>query len=156
MSADVLSFLPDGYVYVLLDAVVMSFLIIFIGGMAGSLRGKDPWKSVKYPDQGSGIYANKLKESDWITFNNYQRAHYNFLEGIASALTLLFISGLFYPRLVGVLGAVYNVGRLLYAIGYQRNGPKGRTVGVILVDGALVVMLVLCLYALGTRIGARF
>jgi len=37
---------------------------------------------------GSGLYASKLDEEDWVTFNNAQRAHYNYLEGVASILAL--------------------------------------------------------------------
>jgi hypothetical protein len=38
---------------------------------------------------GSGRYAAKLTDEAWEEFNNYQRAHYNYIEGISSALTLL-------------------------------------------------------------------
>jgi len=41
-----------------------------------------------YPDMGNGLYASKLDEEDWVTFNNAQRAHYNYLEGVASILAL--------------------------------------------------------------------
>jgi len=48
---DLWSVLPIGYELVLLNAVIMGVLIIVIGGMAGSLRGKEPWKSVKVHHQ---------------------------------------------------------------------------------------------------------
>lgn len=86
-----------------------------------------------------------------MTFNNYQRAHYNFLEGISTALTLLLIGGLFYPKLSALLGLVYNVGRFIYALGYQKYGSKGRAVGVALLDLALVALLIINLYVLVPR-----
>ena len=33
-----------------------------------------------YPDMGNGRYAENWKYSEWFKFNNWQRAHYNFLE----------------------------------------------------------------------------
>jgi hypothetical protein len=33
-----------------------------------------------YPDMGNGRYAENWKYSEWFIFNNYQRAHYNYLE----------------------------------------------------------------------------
>ena len=32
-----------------------------------------------YPDMGNGRYSEKLSYSDWIKFNNAQRAHLNFV-----------------------------------------------------------------------------
>ena len=33
-----------------------------------------------FPDSGSGRYSDKLDYGAWFKFNNWQRAHYNFLE----------------------------------------------------------------------------
>lgn len=33
-----------------------------------------------YPDTGNGRYAFELDYSEWFSFNNWQRVHYNFLE----------------------------------------------------------------------------
>jgi hypothetical protein len=38
---------------------------------------------------------------------------------------LQLLSGLFYPRFSAAAGAVYSLGRLLYAIGYRAFGAKG-------------------------------
>jgi hypothetical protein len=37
---------------------------------------------------GSGLYASKLPHDDWVRFNNAQRVHYNYLEGIALVLVV--------------------------------------------------------------------
>jgi glutathione S-transferase len=91
-----------------------------------------------YPDCGSGKYAQKLSVAEWQDFNNAQRAHLNYVEGAATIIIALVVAGLFQPRLTAVLGAVYIVGRFLYALGYKSGGPKGRLVGVLLLDLALL------------------
>jgi hypothetical protein len=40
------------------------------------------------------------------------------------------------------MGVVYIVGRVLYGIGYRAKGPAGRTVGVVLLDPALLALLI--------------
>lgn len=94
-----------------------------------------------YPDMGSGKFAEKLSVSEWMEFNNAQRAHYNYVEGVASILTFLLISGLFFPRLTVLLGAVYIVGRFAYGVGYRTAGARGRMVGALLLDLALLKAL---------------
>ena len=95
---------------------------------------------------GNGRFSQKLTDEQWKDFNNYQRAHYNYVEGVASAITLNLISGLFFPVYSGVLGAAYIVGRFLYAYGYIKYGPKGRGSGATILDIALVVMLGMSIY----------
>ena len=64
----------------------MAFQVIIIGGMyVGSARKKF---GVKYPDMGDGRYAAKLTDDQWKEFANNQRVHQNYVEGIASAVTL--------------------------------------------------------------------
>jgi hypothetical protein len=45
-------------------------------------------------------------------------------EGVATILTFLLISGLFFPRYTAALGAVYIFGRVLYGIGYRWKGER--------------------------------
>lgn len=92
-----------------------------------------------YPDNGSGQFSQKLPLEDWISFNNGQRAHYNFLEQFGSTIVLLLISGLFYTRLAVIAGLMFIVGRVCYSIGYRQGGPKGRMVGAGLCDLALIL-----------------
>ena len=33
-----------------------------------------------YPDDGQGRLSDKLNDEQWFIFNNYRRAHYNYLE----------------------------------------------------------------------------
>ena len=74
-------------------------------------------------------------------FNNYQRAHYNYVEGVASAITLELITGLFHPGVAVFAGLLYIIGRVFYAIGYRSQGPKGRLIGALMIDAALLTFL---------------
>lgn len=100
-----------------------------------------------YPDMGNGRYAEKLSYKDWFDFNNGQRAHYNFIEQVASTLFLILVAGLSLPWLAGAFGWAYFAGRVLYTFGYLKAGPKGRLVGVLLQDVSLLALLVLAIIA---------
>ena len=104
-------------------------------------------KAGGYPDMGNGRYAQKLSYKDWYNFNNGQRAHYNFVEQVASILFLIFITGLNLPWLAGAFGWAYFAGRLLYTIGYLRSGPHGRLVGVLIMDVATLALFVIAIIA---------
>jgi glutathione S-transferase len=54
-------------------------------------------------------------------FNCAQRAHYNFLENYPAALSGMLISGLVYPRYAAAAGALWVLGRVIYALGYTRR-----------------------------------
>jgi len=96
-----------------------------------------------YPDMGNGRYASKLGYKEWYDFNNRQRAHYNFLEQVATIITLVLVSGVWFPCAATAVGAVYFVGRILSTIGYVTKGPKGRLVGVALSSLSLLAGIVL-------------
>lgn len=87
---------------------------------------------------GSGRFSNKLTLEQWQDFNCAQRGHLNYVEGVATAIVTFLVAGLFQTRLTIVLAAVYIIGRALYAAGYSAAGPKGRLVGAILYDLALL------------------
>lgn len=96
-----------------------------------------------YPDMGCGRYAAKLSDEDWLLFNNAQRAHYNFVEGVATYILLILVSGLYYPLYATYLGIAIFIGRLLFSIGYVSKGPNGRLIGALLVDFGLLGLVVL-------------
>lgn len=69
-----------------------------------------------------------------LAFNAAQRAHQNFNENHVTALGALLISGLRYPNAAAVLGAVWSVNRVVYALGYTASGSdggKGRYYGAL-------------------------
>ena len=88
---------------------------------------------------GTGRYSALLPYSKWLMFNNTQRAHYNYVEGAASILAFLVISGLTWnPRYAAILGGVYMLGREMYSHGYATAGAQARTAGAVVLDVALL------------------
>ena len=90
-----------------------------------------------YPDNGSGIYSRKLSYKDWFEFNLAQRAHLNFVEQVFFVCFLILVSGVKYPIYATGAGALYAVGRLLYAIGYSSK-VEGRLIGFLVVSISLL------------------
>jgi glutathione S-transferase len=65
-------------------------------------------------------------------FNCAQRAHYNFLENYVAAAPAALIAGLAYPRASAITFGIWNVFRIVYALGYTdktRSDGKGRLAG---------------------------
>lgn len=123
--------------YVILAAATMSFQCMMEGIPISKLRKK---YGINYPDMGNGRYAAKLTDDQWKEFNNAQRVHYNYIEGLPFALVSLIGGGVFNPKLHAALGAAYIVGRILYGLGYRSKGANGRFAGVLIVDVALLAM----------------
>jgi glutathione S-transferase len=79
-----------------------------------------------------------------LAFNSAQRAHQNFNENHVTALGAMLITGLRYPIAAAVLGAVWSVNRVIYAIGYSRSGEdggKGRYYGALGIIAHYVLLL---------------
>jgi len=100
-------------------------------------------KADGYPDMGGGLYSQKLSYKQWYELNSAQRAHYNFVEWIASTLVLLLIAGVYFPIPSAALGLAVFLARILYAIGYYVGGPQGRLIGVLINDLAFLGSFVL-------------
>ena len=92
---------------------------------------------------GNGRYSQKLSYKQWYEFNSAQRAHYNFVEWIASTIALILIGGVYFPIVSAALGLAVFLGRLIYAIGYAVGGPNGRLIGVLINDLAFLGTFVL-------------
>jgi len=146
---------PVGYGLVLLEAAVMCVQCFHEGMSAFNVRQRiftrsffsthfpsiKPEPEMGYPDNGGGRFSDRLSDSDWLEVANAQRAHYNYVEQLPISLSLLTISGLVYPRVAVIGGAVYIVGRALYGQGYRSKGSKGRYRGVVAVDVGLLLLL---------------
>ena len=72
------------------------------------------------------------------------------MEGVATAITLELICGIFRPGVAVVAGLVYIIGRVFYALGYRHRGAKGRMIGALLIDAALVTLLIYTFSSLWT------
>ena len=67
----------------------------------------------------------------------------NFVEMIASSLLFLLIGGLHCPLCASGFGVLMIISRIFYAVGYVKKGPKGRLVGALLNDIALLGLFIL-------------
>ncbi|KXN74461.1 hypothetical protein CONCODRAFT_82924 [Conidiobolus coronatus NRRL 28638] len=126
------------YGYVLLGSTAIA-IQCFLSALPVSKLRKS--LNVPYPDTGSGRYAKKLTDEEWELFNNAQRAHHNYVEQHTITQVLLLTAGVFNPIYAAYSSVAYIVGRQLYQNGYIKNGPKGRMVGAIVLDLALVALI---------------
>ena len=58
----------------------------------------------------------------------------------------LLIAGLSYTRVTFFAGLAYIVGREIYSQGYRRSGSKGRLIGALILDFALLTLWSMALY----------
>eukprot|EP00026_Physarum_polycephalum_P018388 Phypoly_transcript_19957.p1 GENE.Phypoly_transcript_19957~~Phypoly_transcript_19957.p1 ORF type:complete len:199 (+),score=21.86 Phypoly_transcript_19957:73-597(+) len=166
--------IPAEYSWNLLAAVLICFHCFMVGGSMGSARRKvftkaffeknfpefkDNYPQGGYPDMGSGKFAQKLPMDQWIQFNNAQRTHYNYIEGLTAAVVMELVAGLYFPRYAALLSISYLFGRILYTIMYKTAGARGRVVGVLFIDLSLVAWLGLacwgCFHAGGGVAGLK-
>ena len=101
-----------------------------------------------YPDDGNGYYSRKLSYKDWYVFNNWQRAHLNFLETYSVVVCMTFITAFNAPLWAAVVGYALVLGRIFYGLGYCNLGPKGRLVGALLWDLGLLAAFAGSIYSL--------
>ncbi|KAK9827409.1 hypothetical protein WJX74_000273 [Apatococcus lobatus] len=79
---------------------------------------------VKYPK----MYADgESKEAQ--NFNCIQRSHQNTSEQIGPVLVTQALLGLYHPITAASLGAIWAIGRIVYAVGYSSGDPAKRTPG---------------------------
>jgi len=126
--------------------------------------GKEtPVPLLGYPDIGAGYYSRMLTYKNWFEFNCAQRVHQNNVEHLAWTLPLVFVNGIFFPRMTAGLCGVVFVGRELYRIGYMsKDGPnsKIREIGAIPLNVSelfLTLSVVFCLlrYQFGGFVSRR-
>ncbi|KAH7408633.1 hypothetical protein DE146DRAFT_675648 [Phaeosphaeria sp. MPI-PUGE-AT-0046c] len=125
--------LSNEYGYVLL-AAVSTFVAGFyqtnrVGFFRKAAKVPYPYEYASYEQVQS---ASPATAKAMLTFNCAQRAHQNFNENHPTALAAMLIAGLKYPVASAVVGAVWSVNRVIYAIGYTNGaeGGKGRYYGI--------------------------
>jgi len=116
-ASKVLEVLPESYGYVILVAVDSVFINMWLARNVGKAR---KLYGIEYP---------KMYSPDNDKFNCIQRAHQNWLEFYPQFLALLFVGGLHLPKTTAAAGAVYLVGRIVYAQGYSSGDPAKRMRG---------------------------
>ena len=105
---------------------------------------ESPVPKMGYPDMGQGIYSKKLPYKEWYEFNVTQRIHNNSLEHMSWFLPLLFVGGIFKPRLAASVAGVVFVGREFYRIGYlTKEGPSSviREIGAVPVNVSEIFLI---------------
>jgi uncharacterized membrane protein YecN with MAPEG domain len=101
-----------------------------------------------YPDMGNGRYSTDLSYDQWYTFNNYQRAHYNYMEQLTPTIIWILISIFYKPLAAAILGFIYFIGRIFYSIGYLKS-PNSRLIGALIIDAAFLGLFILSLVTIG-------
>lgn len=112
--------------YVLV-AIVSTFVVdAWHGGRVGSFRkaAKIPYP-FEYASYEQVQTASPASKKAMLAFNSAQRAHQNFGENHPTVIGTLLISGLRWPVATAILGAVWSVNRIIYAIGYTNSGEEG-------------------------------
>ncbi|PRQ45463.1 putative glutathione transferase [Rosa chinensis] len=118
-SSSVVELLPKDYGYVVLVAVLYSFLNFFMAAKVGKARKK---YKVFYPT----MYASESDNKDAKVFNCVQRGHQNSLEMMPLFFVFLLLGGLRHPCISAALGLLYTVSRYFYFKGYSTGDPQKR------------------------------
>ncbi|ELU09634.1 hypothetical protein CAPTEDRAFT_202245 [Capitella teleta] len=129
--------LPE-FGYCVLVAVGSVFIVQWMGIRVGMARRKF---GVKYPT----MYSDKDDK-----FNCVQRAHQNTLEGYPVFLMLLLLGGIPHPTLAAGAGALYQLSRIVYALGYYTGDPSKRNRGAFGYLGLLTLLG--CAISLGLKL----
>ncbi|KAG9189235.1 glutathione S-transferase [Alternaria panax] len=137
--------IPSEYSYVLAACVSTFFVGAWQTGRVGGFRkaAKIPYP-FEYASYEQVQTASPQSKAAMLAFNSAQRAHQNFNENHVTALGAMLITGLRYPIAAAVLGAVWSVNRVAYAIGYSRSGEdggKGRYYGALGIIAHYVLVL---------------
>ena len=158
--------LPEGYAWILFEVIIITIHMWMTGMTMNKVRKRffdknfyeknfGQYKQLSnvmkpdggYPDDGQGRLADLLTDEQWFIFNNYRRAHMNYLEGGFAVLFPLLIAGLSYTRVTFLTGIVYIIVREIYSQGYRRSGSKGRLIGALTLDFALLILWSMALYS---------
>jgi len=117
---------PLPLVSLIILLAIVEFMVL--GGMVGRARGK---YGVKAP----ATTGNEI-------FERHFRVHYNTLEALVVFLPAIWLFGSHISDLWGaILGAVFIVGRALYAVGYVRDPNKREAGGILSAIGLIPLVL---------------
>ena len=103
------------------------------------LAGMVGWARDKYKVAAPAITGNEI-------FERYFRVHYNSNEQLIIFLPSLWLFATYLsPTWAAILGAMYLVGRVIYAVGYIRS-PVQREIGFIISGVANAILVLGALY----------
>ena len=75
------------------------------------------------------------------------RIFQSYVESVYVPILATIVGGIKFPKLACSLGLIFIVGREIYRFGYNHRGPRGRRVGAVITDTAVVVMAGCALYS---------
>lgn len=101
-----------------------------------------------YPDMGNGRYAANWRYDEWFTFNNWQRAHYNYIEQLTPTIVWILIGCAYRPLASAILGFLYFIGRVVFTVGYSKSSNK-RILGALIIDVAFLGLFILSIITIG-------
>ena len=80
------------------------------------------------------IFSSVCLIDNWSAdiFNCYQRAHQNTLEFVPYFYPTLLTAGLRHPVGAAIAGAIFVLGRVIYALGYYSGDPQKRVPGALI------------------------
>ena len=147
---------PEEYPWILLCAVILCIEQIVIGFTVGlgarrkyftvgknSFMSQFKWEHKAafgansrpaaggFPDNGNGLYADKLPYRAWYEMNNAFRTHMNFVEHMPLLLVFMLTCGLYCPTETLLLSLLNVVMRIVYVVLYVNFGPNSRVVGAL-------------------------
>ncbi|KAJ3216640.1 Microsomal glutathione S-transferase 3, partial [Dinochytrium kinnereticum] len=128
--------IPSEYGYVIGVGAASVFFMTYLGFKVGAARRK---AGVPYPY----MYADKKEadeSKDKYVFNCVQRAHQNTLENYPGFLLVLLSGGIEHPKMAAASGALFLIGRYVYAAGYSTGEPKKRLSGSFAFIGLLSLL----------------
>ncbi|HAU68527.1 MAG TPA: MAPEG family protein [Gammaproteobacteria bacterium] len=104
--------------YVVLITVLILLHYMYLGFKVGGARGK-------YDVKAPATTGNEI-------FERHMRAHMNTLEQLVMTLPALWLCAYFFRAdVAAILGAIFLIGRVMYAIGYV-NEPSKRGNGMMI------------------------
>ncbi|KAF2717536.1 hypothetical protein K431DRAFT_153217 [Polychaeton citri CBS 116435] len=126
MAASATVNVPKSYGYVLMSAASFHVLSMWLGIRIAQFRqaANVPHPSVCASAETIANAPTVEEKRALYLFNCAQRAHHNILENYTAALTAMLVSGISYPRLAAATGAIWVVGRAIYAIGYTSTNKR--------------------------------
>mmetsp|Transcript_32658 Transcript_32658/g.29541 ORF Transcript_32658/g.29541 Transcript_32658/m.29541 type:complete len:151 (-) Transcript_32658:81-533(-) len=118
----------------------------FMDANFGELHWKEIGRKIEkggYPDQGNGIYAQKLPYDQWLKFNIAQRTHQHILEMIGFQIPLVLLAATGSGLAAAICGWALVIGRIVYTMGYlnEKKGPNARQPGMVIMSIAALVLV---------------
>eukprot|EP00775_Hariotina_reticulata_P012726 gene12726-12856_t len=122
------------YGYVLASVAASAALVQWQAIRVGMARRKF---GVPYPK----MYAED-SQAHAQEFNCVQRAHQNTLETLGPVLVMESLLGFQHPLTAATLGMIWNVGRIVYTLGYSTGDPNKRLPGIAIAGLTYLVMII--------------